>query len=208
MTLRDRLIRTGNPAALAAFARGDIENALVASTPGGIEAQEARGQADLTRRFNQLPKEYGRGEFPAELLVRLGFTAQGPVDDLFIGVTAPAGWQLRPTSHSMHSEIVDDKGRVRGGVFYKAAFYDRKASFHLNTRYCADTEYEPANGRKWDECSSRAVVKDQSTGETLLACEWQKNSARDYTKSDADRAKCVAHLDQNFPDWTNVEAYW
>ncbi len=43
------LLRAGfsnymNPAALKALVGGDIENFLVASTPGGIEAQEKRGQ--------------------------------------------------------------------------------------------------------------------------------------------------------------------
>jgi len=31
----------------SALAKGDIGNFLVAATPGGIEAQEARGQRDL-----------------------------------------------------------------------------------------------------------------------------------------------------------------
>lgn len=36
---------SGNPAALEAFARGDLHGYEVASQPGGVEAQEAAGQA-------------------------------------------------------------------------------------------------------------------------------------------------------------------
>lgn len=211
MTVRDKVLKSGSPAAISAFARGDIENAVVAMTPGGIEAQEARGQADLTRTFTQLPKEYiayPSQEFPAELLVRLGFTPQGPIDDLFIGITAPACWALVPTSHSMHSDIKDDKGRIRGGVFYKAAFYDRKTHFSLNTRYRIEDEYEPDDGRKWDERHSRHIVRDTATGEALLVGDWRRNGDRDPAVRNALHAKCVAHLTEHFPDWQNVEAYW
>lgn len=39
------------PASLAAMVRVDIANALVAATPGGIEAQEARCRRDMARVF-------------------------------------------------------------------------------------------------------------------------------------------------------------
>ena len=45
-----------NPAALAAASRGDLANALIASTPGGIERQEAAGQRTLVESA-MLPKE-------------------------------------------------------------------------------------------------------------------------------------------------------
>lgn len=45
-----------NPAALDAAFSGDLENAVVAQTPGGIEAQEQRAQDDLAQG-QKLPKE-------------------------------------------------------------------------------------------------------------------------------------------------------
>lgn len=208
MSMKDRVIKSGNPAALSAFASGDIENALVASTPGGIEAQEAQGQRNLTRNFTQLPKDYlGADEFPTDLLKRLGFTIQAPVDEIFIAVTVPDGWQLRPTEHSMHNDIVDDKGRIRGGVFYKAAFYDRRANFNLNSRFFIDTEYQDRDG-DWEDGKSRNVAKDRQTGELLSAGEWIRNGDRDYKAADEERAKVVGFLNERCPDWKNVEAYW
>ncbi len=120
----DLRLDLSHPAALGAFARGDIGNAIVASTPGGIERQEALGQ----KAFNNsdvLPidlRDITRPELQA-----LGFSFGQPVDDLFQQAMLPAGWAKRATNHDMWSEIVDDTGTVRANVFYKAAFYDRSA---------------------------------------------------------------------------------
>lgn len=118
-----------NPAALGALARGDIENAITASTPGGIEAQEAAGQATLVAG-PWFPKDM-MGVTRQEL-EGLGFKFGSDVDDLFVSAQFPTGWKKVATDHSMWSDIVDDKGCVRGSIFYKAAFYDRKAHLSWN----------------------------------------------------------------------------
>jgi hypothetical protein len=111
-------------AGLRALANGDLDNFIAASTSGGIEAQEARGQKDLCSS-SQLPKEIhcgARSDFEA-----MGVKFGDDADDLFVNVTLPPSWQLRPTDHSMWSDLVDASGAIRAEVFYKAAFYDRKA---------------------------------------------------------------------------------
>lgn len=52
-----------SPAALAALAQGDLENARIASTPGGIERQEKQGQIDESLR-DTLPIDGTIGEGP------------------------------------------------------------------------------------------------------------------------------------------------
>lgn len=112
------------PAAIAALAKGDIGNFLVAATPGGVEAQEAQGQRDLVNS-SKLPKEMmGQSR---ESLVAAGVVIGSDADDLFVNVTLPDGWKLVPTDHSMWSELSDETGKSRYEVFYKAAFYDRDA---------------------------------------------------------------------------------
>lgn len=115
------------PAALRAIADGNLDNFIAASTPGGIEAQEKAGQSDLVHS-SQLPKD---GCDRAQLET-LGFTFGDDVDDLFVNVKFPPGWKLNPTDHSMWSELIDENGTVRGSVFYKAAFYDRRAFIRMN----------------------------------------------------------------------------
>lgn len=187
------------PAALSALASGDVHNALVAATPGGIEAQEKAGQAVLTQKFNQLPKEYlywqGKGTY-REAMERLGFKFGDDVDNLFVSVTPPAGWTLRPSDHSMHSYIHDDQGRKRGSVFYKAAFYDRRAHFSLSTRYQGGGDYR--------DQERYSAVRDTATGATLI----EFGPTEDLDQSHKEDAATFSWLDDAFPDWRNVEAYW
>jgi hypothetical protein len=65
----------------------------------------------------------------------LGFTFgdPDPDDPLFMPATLPEGWKREPADHDMWSYVVDDLGRQRAAVFYKAAFYDRKAYARLVT---------------------------------------------------------------------------
>lgn len=118
---------TRNPAALVALARGDIENAAVAATPGGIEAQEKAGQALLVAS-ELVPKKLhpSRDDF-----IRAGFVFGKDADDLFVNASLPAGWTREPSDHSMWSYITDEQGRRRVEIFYKAAFYDRRAEAYL-----------------------------------------------------------------------------
>lgn len=99
---------------------------LATAQPGGIEAQEAAGQRQLAAS-SQLPAE------GIAALVPLGVEVRGPSkgDDLFVDVTLPTGWSIRPTDHSMWSELVNEAGEVVASIFYKAAFYDRRASISL-----------------------------------------------------------------------------
>lgn len=50
-----------------------------------------------------------------------------PGDDLFSDVTLPPGWSITPTDNHMWSNLNDGVGDTRARIFYKAAFYDRRA---------------------------------------------------------------------------------
>jgi hypothetical protein len=121
-----------NPAALRALLTGDEKNFVVAQMPGGIEAQEAMAQRDLVES-QKLPKK-GTIDSPntKAKLEALGFVFGAEVDDLFISCQFPQGWSIKPTDHSMWSFVYDDQGVERMRIFYKGAFYDRRAHAHLN----------------------------------------------------------------------------
>lgn len=94
-------------------------------TPAAIEASEEQGQRDMIAQC-RLPTQM-RGVTADELRAR-GFYLEGVADDpLFFAATLPDGWEFRAGSHAMWSTIHDETGAERFGVFYKAAFYDRKA---------------------------------------------------------------------------------
>lgn len=120
------------PAALVALVSGlenekdGLENFRAAVTPGGIERQEAEGQRIFVAS-EVLPIDCPQSELEA-----LGFKFGEPVDDLFVAVQFPDGWKKKATDHSMWSELIDPEGKVRASIFYKAAFYDRKAHMSLD----------------------------------------------------------------------------
>jgi hypothetical protein len=180
------------PAALAAFARGDMDNFLTASTPGGIEAQEKAGQTTFVAN-SQLPKECPRKELEA-----MGFKFGADVDNLFVSVTMPAGWKKQATEHSMWSELVDDKGRKRAGIFYKAAFYDRSAHMGLDRRYGISC-YEKAG-----EGMDAVTITD--CGKEIHRLGTYKE--RDYPALDVLEKKAKDWLNEKFPKWQDATAYW
>lgn len=101
------------------------------SNPNFIEDQESRGQAELVNSTS-LPTNPGRrGDRAA--YEALGFVFGDPIpgDEMFTAMTLPPGWKKQATDHAMWSSVVDELGRERVAVFYKAAFYDRSAHMTL-----------------------------------------------------------------------------
>lgn len=185
-----------NPAALAALAKGDIDNAVRAATPGDIEAQEAAGQQELVRSTN-MPKDMSEGR---EVYEKLGFKFGEDADDIFICAELPKGWKRQATDHSMHSDILDEQGRKRIGVFYKAAFYDRSANCYLIPRYRVHCEYDDAGRRKYS-------VIDQGDDDKILQ---SFGTAEPKQWDDADRLQkdASAWLLKTYPNCNDQTAYW
>jgi hypothetical protein len=193
------------PAALAAAANGDLDNFVVASTPGGIEAQERAGQI-TSNAMATLPIDMGpRARTHLE---SLGFEFGEQLDDLFIHCKFPAGWRKQGTEHAMHSDLLDDKGRRRGSIFYKAAFYDRKAYGRLLCRY-SYSQYLPcdAEGNTVDSHEHthyKTCVTDADNPVHLIAVR-----DRTHYKQDEEHAKLAqSWLDERYPDRANPLAYW
>ena len=84
-------IDTSKPAVLSALHRGDIDEAIEMSQPGGIEAVEAAGAAAM-RASNTLPKT-GLLEH-REALEKIGFVFGDEIDEVLVAVTLPNGWDL------------------------------------------------------------------------------------------------------------------
>lgn len=161
-------------------------------TPGGIEASEARGQQHLCQS-SQLPREIKLVSYD-DLEKSWGLTVQQPTagdDELFYTVSLPAGWTMKPTEHSMHNSLFDDKGRKRASVFYKAAFYDRKAFMTVLPRYRVD--FKSAD----KEC--QMTVVDSQTEEQLF-----DSGPMGY--SEASKA-AYGFIAEHFPDKSPL-AYW
>lgn len=205
-------------AAWIAALKGDFANAAIASVPGGVEAQEARGQRAFVASETLPIRCFG---CTREQLKQIGITFGEPIDDLFIAVQLPEGWRKDPTDHSMWSNLVDDKGRTRAKIFYKAAFYDRRANISLVRRF--NCRVEPVKG--WSDPNYRkgewqCVVID--CGKTIWQSQERLEPEPDLDYDDEKyQAWCDWHsrkdvladagriwLDEHYPGWQDDLAYW
>lgn len=94
-----------------------------------IVGMEAKGQRELVAS-SSLPNELQRPDTDADFEA-LGFTFGAETDELFREATLPDGWSKQGSDHDMWSYIVDADGVRRVAIFYKAAFYDRRAFMRL-----------------------------------------------------------------------------
>lgn len=217
------------PAVLGALAKGDLENAKIAGTPGGIEAQERAGQKALCASA-QLPIAYGYESAPGlgkAVLMEAGVKFGRVVDNLFQEVVLPKGWAIQPTDHTMHSKLIDATGRTRARIFYKAAFYDRKADIKVTTRYGiivdSPEDYDapgPHVGRVVDGDIITVWQTDpiMDTDDYVRARkepDWarglpepQRQAVYDGQGRDRARKACKKYLDEHFPEWNDEQAYW
>lgn len=194
-----------NPASLQAMLNGDFPSAILAATPGGIERQEAAGQAKLVKSADRLPTavNYPYDTTISEVSEKLGIQLGSIIDDVFIEATFPKGWHLKPTEHSMWSSLIDDRGRKRASIFYKAAFYDYNAHIGFECRYVINSYAEREDGGiKLRGCQ----VVDKSNGKVMWSSEYV--GERDYDAQDKNSAEARKWLQENFPQHNDPFAYW
>jgi hypothetical protein len=215
------------PAALEAIANGDAFNAALAMTPGGIEAQEAVGQKMLVVSdtlptkgllFDQI-RAGGPANIYADFIQKLGFNIGDAVDELFTVVHLPPGWKKQPTEHSMWSDLLDERGRIRASIFYKAAFYDRRAHIHWNSPVTTALFYTEDGKNQYDHprgiggslvgvvkldgkeiWRSDVVVVESGASDILQKQRWLKEEGIGQL--------CAKQADILFPDRQNPFAYW
>lgn len=129
-------------------------------TDAVIGAQERAGQAQLVHS-DRLPTEL---HSPREEFEAVGFALgePDPHDPMFAPATLPAGWKREGSDHAMWSYVVDELGRRRASIFYKAAFYDRSAHMALDTvyKYVGDCAYDNKPIVLDEKWATREAVRD------------------------------------------------
>ena len=182
------------------------------SPSGYIEAQEAAGQRQLVNS-DRLPTKV-TSDGGDEPFLALGFTFGPPDkgDDLFRPATLPPGWKRQATDHAMWSKLVDEHGRERVEIFYKAAFYDRHADMRLVTHYgylssCLYSDQTPVLDDDWlpapvaaAELERIADSYDERAREAdSLAASRNDNYWRDRAKEHRAEAKKARDLAARIP---------
>lgn len=202
---------------------------LLGGNPNAIEAQEAAGQKSLARS-SQLPivgspgsPRFGELAADVETAWRKTGIDFGPVKDgeLFRDAALPDGWEIKPTDHSMWSDLVDDIGRIRASIFYKAAFYDRDAFMELLCRFRIRKLIDP--GRNYRDardlvyevldCGGQVFVSEPIRIEAFPGHDDEPKRLawleRDRMANKAAEAECEAWLKEHgFEDYKNPGVYW
>lgn len=184
------------PAMLVAEATG---RGLLAGMPAAIEASEKMGQIELVRSTN-MPIDLNHGLFE-----KAGFKFGKRIDEVFQEADLPPGWTREATSHSMHSDILDERVRKRVSVFYKAAFYDRRANAHLLRRFSVQQQWKP--GGSDPVCAE--VVDCDKTIRTRPFPDTDGMSQLDKYKAQEDAVEALrAEFAAERPDYLDPLAYW
>ena len=153
-----------------------------------ITEMESAGQRELVHS-DRLPTEANPSDADFEA-VGFTFGAVDPGDDLFRPATLPGGWKREGSDHAMWSYILDRHGRRRVSVFYKAAFYDRRAFMRLDTPagYLHNVLYDNRTPVLDDEWLTREVVvreleqiRDSELREAEQSDEYAAETGRDNT---------------------------
>jgi hypothetical protein len=183
-----------------------LMRAILGGSPSdAILDQEAAGQQSFVNSDTLPTDMFGDAQM---VLEAAGVKFLGVVkgDPLFQYVDLPEGWTKSGTGHSMHNDLLDEKGRKRAGIFYKAAFYDRSAHISVSRRFGVSIDYE-----KLDEGIAEATVTDGEK-EIFRSASVVFDADGDYKlRNEAqDKASIEARawLFEHYPEWENAASYW
>ena len=169
-----------------------------------IPLQEAQGQQSFVVS-DTLPTQH-MGQGTTEALESMGIVFGDIVegDPLFQYVELPKGWQKVAESHAMWSKLVDDKGRVRANIFYKAAFYDRSAHITAARRYLYGVDYV-------QQKLGFAVALVKRDNDVIFQSDKfpiEYPSQEAFRRMDQCKAQAKQWLMDHYPDYMNPCAYW
>lgn len=209
-----RLVGMDPPAQIPVGTGADVEPvptdlAALAGMALGVSAMatvvERDGQRGLVQSQARLPKMMDDEDRKA--LKKAGVKFGKVQDDgLFVQAKLPPGWRVLPTDHALWSDLVDDRGRKRASVFYKAAPWDRNASLRASCRYGIDVAHLVDD-------RSRGVVRD---GRRIIhVTDVVRNDPIEDIRADkgkfaSDKARQAAAdwLMARFPKCSDPSAYW
>lgn len=171
-----------------------------------IEHMEAEGQQKAVNNI-MLAKNMRPSR---ESWERLGFTFLDiPDDDVLCKASLPEGWRIEATEHSMWNNIIDEKGRTRGSMFYKAAFYDRNAHMDLSCRYGVRSDYID------DDCTTTEIYFGNKDEKIFVAGQvhMPKDATKEVRFANYEKEEKLYELakqfgNENYPNWLDASAYW
>lgn len=174
--------------------------------PGeSIYRQEAQGQKSFVNSETLPTKMVPRGDYGARTILKAAgvkFLGEVEGDPIFQYVELPTGWKKVPTDHPMWSKLLDDKGRERANIFYKAASYDRSANLNLTNRFDWRRDHDR------EEKEGVAVVCITDGGNVIHTTKPIKLlKQKQYEVWNKANEAAIDWLDKHYPGWTNPTTY-
>jgi hypothetical protein len=187
-----------------------LARGLVGGDPSdSVLAAEAAGAQSFVQS-EVLPKD-GVQEGVKAGLVEI----TGDADDLFCNVKLPEGWEKKSEARDpRHIALYDANGCVRASIFYKAAFYDRKANMWWKHRFQISRIYPE------DQNDPIRVAVVDSAGEfdpkdidgEIVQDFGTLPVGDDYSAREKVEKKLMAQakkwLKKNYPKYESIAAYW
>jgi len=167
-----------------------------------ILRQEIKGQTSFVES-DTLPTKIDDESRAALELAGIKFGEAVPNDDIFTYVELPEGWKRKPTDNPEQSILVDEHGRKRANIHYKAAFYDRRSQISTTRRFSVELD----NIRSVEEGIVVFTVTDGN--DTIFSTDPVRyKSEQDFDTEHEVEAKAIDWLEKDHPDWRNRAAYW
>lgn len=212
---------------------------VIQTLENAIENQEKRGQQTVVR--NQiLPKKVNHMEmlgilqngiddnmsyeeqlekktknnieYTKQQYEKMGIFIVGEYDDLFYNVQLPNGWKIKAKDHSMWNDLFDDKDRKRASFFYKAAFYDRRASINFKTRFHVCVEHTADDKEDYEVWSKSDFIGRVKDGEIVIFETDTVKCCGDHLEDDKTKTelkeKLVTYMREHYPNYEDINAYW
>jgi hypothetical protein len=178
--------------------------------------------------------EFGKGEEPKgarSYYERLGFTDIKEYDKYFYYATAPEGWTIEEEGYWCY--VYDHNHLQRFSFFCKICLWEEDGFTRPNTRYgvarnwglvdlnsprrivhhyVQDADYRPdgSKGTRLYE-TKKVTIKneadnyDMSEEARLKRCEFYN---KEEAAEKAQIKECEEWLDEHFPEWKDIYAYW
>lgn len=186
-----------------------LSNLITLTTPGGIERQERQGQAQFVAS-QQLPRKFNGHPDGRQVLEGFGFRYGINADELFVNVQFPEGWVKQGGNHAMWSTVVDEQGRTRLSIFYKAAFYDTDAFINISRRFRIS---------QYDHCDENGTVLPDEVDSKFYGVsvrDWDGTvlfraghcGSKEWSEHERLRVVAKEWLGGRYPDWEKCSAYW
>lgn len=193
----------------------------------GQEAEGARSMVvnDVLPRQGTIERHMF-DELSKEQIESLGFVLGEPRDRLFINATFPPGWTKMPSGHNLYTYLLDEQGRQRATIMYKAAFYDEDAWISWRQRFQIGQDYiyadnDPEHNNR--PVATRITIIDNGE-QTKVVGEMKGKIITTYPDrphysvainrgeaielSDKDMNDAKAWLEERYPDYKNSFPYW